>query len=146
MKVRCINNEGAFLRNFEYDSMKNEGVSGRFGATGYTTYEELTLGAEYLVMGVIIFKTHQGYLVDDGGFISVCPCQLFEVIDDKVNTFWHFRLIDNEEDIYPFIQAIFGYPELCADKMAYENLIVNKEEVTERIYFRRKIELEKEYK
>ena len=32
--------------------------------------------------------------------ISSCPCQLFEVVDDKLGTNWHFRLINKEEDIY----------------------------------------------
>jgi hypothetical protein len=94
-------------------------------------------------MGIIIFDTYQAYLVDDNGFISACPCQLFKVIDDKISANWHFRLIDKEEDIYPYIQAIFGYPELCSDKKAYENLI-EEDVLTQQIYFRRKIELEKE--
>jgi hypothetical protein len=69
---------------------------------------------------------------------------LFEVVDSKVSPHWHFRLIEKDEDIYPFVQAVFGYPELCSDKKSYENLIVEMEEDTIRIYFRRKMELEKE--
>ena len=95
-------------------------------------------------MGLIFFETYQAYLIDDKGFISACPCQLFEVIDSKVNSNWHFRLIEKDEDIYPFVQAICGYYELCYDKKAYENIIVEKDEESQRIYFRRKIELEKE--
>ncbi len=94
-------------------------------------------------MGIIIFETCQTYLIDDSGLIGAFPCQLFEVVDDKINAGWHFRLIDKDEEIYPFVQAIFGYPELCSDKKAYENLIVEMEEDTQRLYFRRKIELEK---
>ncbi len=143
MKVRCINNTGEALRAFEYKELEKS-LLGRFGATGHTTYGGITIGAEYLVMGVIIFETYQAYLIDDNGFISASPCQLFEVIDSKVNSNWHFRLIDKEESIYPFVQSIFGYPELCTDKKSYENLIVEMEEEYQRIYFRRKIELEKE--
>ncbi len=145
MKVRCINNTGEALRPYEYKSLEKD-MLGRFGATGYTAYGDggLTIGDEYLVMGIIIFETYQGYLIDYGGFPSVIPCQLFEIIDDKVNSNWHFRLIEKDEDIYPFVQAILGYPELCSDKKAYENLIVEMEQDTQRIYFRRKIELEKE--
>jgi hypothetical protein len=119
----------------------NKDELGRFGATGHTKYG-LQIGKEYLVMGVIIFETYQAYLIDDDGFISACPCQLFEVLDGKINSDWDFRLIDKDEEIYPFVQAIFGYPELCSDKKAYENLIVEKEERAERIYYRRKMELE----
>lgn len=144
MKIRCINNTGEALRPYEYKSLAKN-MLGRFGATGYSQYGgEVGIGREYLVMGLIIFETYQAYLIDDNGFISACPCQLFEVIDSKVNSNWHFRITEKNEDIYPFIQALFGYDELCFDKKAYENLIVEKDEEAQRIYFRRKIELEKE--
>ncbi len=122
------------------DSEKN--ILGRFGATGHTVYGEIKIGAEYLVMGLIVFETYQAYLIDDNGFISVCPCQLFEVLDDKLYSNWHFRIIEKNEDIYPFVQAIFSYPELCSDKKAYENLIVERDEESQQIYFKRKLELE----
>jgi hypothetical protein len=143
MKVRCIYNTGDALRKYEYKSLEKE-MLGRFGATGYSQYNELDIGKEYLVMGLIIFETYQAYLLDDNGFISACPCQLFEVVDSKINLNWHFRLIEKHEDIYPFVQAVFGYYELCFDKKSYENLIVEKDEESQRIYFKRKIELEKE--
>lgn len=143
MKVRCIKNTGEALRSYEYKPLEKD-MLGRFGATGYSQYGEIGIGREYIVMGFIIFETYQAYLIDDNGFISACPCQLFEVVDNKVNSNWHFRLIEKDEDIYPFVQAVFGYPELCSDKKAYENLIVEMDEDTQRIYFRRKMELEKE--
>jgi hypothetical protein len=143
MKVRCMKNTGEALRPYEYKPLE-KGMLGRFGVTGYSQYGEIGIGREYIVMGLIIFETYQAYLIDDSGFISACPCQLFEVVDNKVNSNWHYRLIEKDEDIYPFVQAVFGYPELCSDKKAYENLIVEMEEDAQRIYFRRKIELEKE--
>jgi hypothetical protein len=33
-----------------------------------------------------------------------------------------------DEDIYPLIQMVMGYPEFCSDRMAYENLIAEKDE------------------
>lgn len=143
MKVRCINNTGEFLRPFENKSLEKD-MLGRFGTTGYSEYNELDIGNEYLVMGIIIFETYQAYLIDDNGLISACPCQLFEVIDNNINSNWHFRITEKNEDIYPFIQSIFGYHELCSDENAYENLIVEKEEEAKQIYFKRKIELEKQ--
>jgi hypothetical protein len=119
-------------------------MMGRFGATGYSQYNELDIGKEYLVMGIIVFRTYQAYLIDDSGFISACPCQLFEITDNRVNSNWHFRITDKEEETYPFIQAIFGYFELCSDKNAYERLIVEKEEYAKETYFRQKMELENE--
>jgi hypothetical protein len=142
MIIKCLYNTGDALRKYEYKSLEKE-MLGRFGATGYSQYNELNIGKEYLVMGLIIFETHQAYLIDDNGFISVCPCQLFEIIDSKVNSNWHFRQIEKDEDIYPFLQAVFGYYELCFDKKAYENLIVERNEESQRTYFKRKIELEK---
>ena len=88
-----------------------------------------------------IFDTYQAYLIDDDAFISVCPCPLFEVIDDRIATNWHFRLLTEGEDAYPYIQAIFGYDELCLERNAYENLIVEKEERAQHTYFMRKIEM-----
>ena len=143
MKVRCIYNTGEALRPYEYQSL-GKNVLGRFGATGYSQYGEITVRAEYLVMGIIIFQAYQAYLIDDNGFIAACPCQLFEVIDDKIGSNWHFRMVEKGEDIYPFVQAVFGYYELCFDKKSYENLIVEKDEATQGIYFRRKVEFENE--
>ncbi len=141
MKIKCLYNKGEDLRAYENKSNLKKGELGRFGVTEYTQFG-LTISKEYLVMGIIIFKTHQAYLIDDDGFISTFPCQLFEIIQDGLVNNWHFRLINKEEVIYPFVQAVFGYPELCYDKKAYENLIVEKTEEAERTYFKRKMELE----
>lgn len=67
---------------------------------------------------------------------------MFEVIESKINTNWHFRIIEKSEEIDPFVHAMSGYPELCLNKRAYENLIAEMEEEAQLIYFRRKIELE----
>lgn len=144
MKVRCLYNTGEALRPFEYKSLA-KGVLGRFGATGFSEYGGITLGQEYLVMGVIFFQTYQAYLIDDNGLISACPCQLFEIVDNKVSSNWRFRLIDKDENIYPFIQAIMGYPELCSNKNEYEDLIVEMEKTSVDKYFCRKKELTKEF-
>ncbi len=143
MKARCVYNTGNALRAYEYKHLSKD-VLGRFGATGYSEYNELEIGKEYLVMGIIIFETYQAYLIDDDDFVFACPCQLFEITDNILGSNWYFRLIEKEEDIYPFIQAIFGYNELCFDKKSYENLIVEKDEEIIKIYFRRKAELRKE--
>ena len=143
MKVRCVYNTGEALRVYENSPQKKNEFR-RFGSSENSQFNEITIGKEYLVMGIIVFETYQAYLIDDQGFISACPCQLFEVVDGEINTNWFFRIIDKDEDIYPFVQAIFGYPELCFNKKSYENLIVEKDEESQRIYFRCKIEQEKE--
>lgn len=137
MKVRCKYNTGQDLRRYENKLLKEEEL-GRFGTTANSIYGEITVGREYLVMGMIMFESYLSYLVDDDGLISACPCQLFEVVDDKVDPKWHFRLIEKEEDIYPYIQAIWGYYELCFDRNSYEKLIVEKAEDVYQTYFKRK--------
>lgn len=141
MKVRCLFNTGKRLRFFEYDNLADENVFGRFGTSELTEFE-ITIGKDYLVMGIIIFETYQGYLIDDNQFITVCPCQLFEVLDEKISTNWQFRLINKGETIYPYVQAIFGYPELCNEVNSYENLIVERDALSYEIYFKRKLEFE----
>ncbi len=144
MKVRCINNTGKSLIQFEKSEILDNNLFGRFGTSECSEFNELSIGKEYLVMGIIVFDSYQAYLVDDGGLISACPCQLFEEVDSKVSSNWHFRLIEKDEEIYPYVQAIFGYYELCFEKKAYENLIIEREEGTTFTYFSRKVELEKE--
>ncbi len=141
MKVRCINNTGLSLRTYEFEQISDEKVIGRFGVSELTEFG-ITLGKEYLVMGLIIFKTHQAYLIDENGLISTFPCQLFEIIDKRINPNWYFRLIENNEEIYPFVQAIFGYAELCNEKQAYMNLIVEMKDDAKQNYFNRKLEFE----
>lgn len=140
MKVRCTNNTGAYFRDYEYKSL-DEDVYGRFGITARGQYA-IELGEEFLVMGIIVFQTYQAYLIDYAGHIFTCPCQLFEIIDNRINANWHFRLIDKGENIYPFIQAISGYYELCADKQSYENLIVEMDKAYYHTYFNAKKELQ----
>lgn len=140
MKIRCINKTGNSLRAFEYQSIVKKEVFGRFKVSALIEFD-IEIGKEYIVMGLIIFESYQAYIIDDEGYISVYPCQLFEVIDNEISSNWHFRLIDKDEEIYPFVQAIFGYDELCSNKNAYEELIVEKNEEQQRIYFREKLKL-----
>jgi hypothetical protein len=115
---------------------------GRFGTTEYTEYGEIEIGKEYLVMGMILLESHLAYLVDSNAMVSACPCQLFEINDSTLSPNWHFRVIGHDESMYPFIQAIWGYYELCFDKNAYEKLIVEQDSAAIRLYFNRKLEFE----
>jgi len=133
MKIKCLYNSGEVLLNF---SRRPEGTSIA------TKYSMIEVNKEYLVMGIIQFETHMSYLIDDG-LVFTCPVQLFEVIDSKLPMNWYFRIPTKEEDIYPYVEALYGYYELCFEKKAYENLIVEKDEASLRTYFRRKIEYEK---
>lgn len=143
MKVKCIYNTGESLKPYEDKPLKKDEF-GRFGTTEYTVFGQLEVGKEYLVMGIITFQTFIAYLIDDNGSIAACPCQLFEIIDNTVTASWQFRLVEKDEGIYPYVQGLLGYPELCTDKMSYENLIIEQNEDAVRIYFKRKMEIEKD--
>ncbi|HZV68959.1 MAG TPA: hypothetical protein VFG10_05415 [Saprospiraceae bacterium] len=140
MKVRARYNTGEDLKDYEIKSLRKEEF-GRFGASVFSIYGEIENGKEYLVMGMIMFESYLGYLIDDNGFISTCPCYLFEIVDNKITPNWHFRLVGKEEETYPFVQAIWSYYELCFDKRAYESLIIEKTEESHQIYFKRKFEM-----
>lgn len=141
MKVRCIYNTGEALRVYENKPLIKDEL-GRFGATGHTEFG-LDIGKEYIVMGMILGEGTLDYLIDDGGYASAYPYPLFEVVDNKIPSLWFFKALKNTDENYPYQEAIWGYYELVFDDAHYEKL-VEMEEDAQRIYFRRKIELEKE--
>jgi hypothetical protein len=140
MRIRCVYNTGEALRAYETKSLsKNE--FGRFGETGYTEYG-IEISKEYLVMGMIFGEGTLDYLIDDGGYISAYPYPLFVVIDNKLPSSWFFKSLTNTHKNYPYQEAILGYYELVLEDSHYEKLVDGEEDAC-RIYFRRKIELEK---
>ena len=142
MKVRCINNTGKSIRQYEYKSLKKEQL-GRFGATEYTQFG-LEIGKEFLVMGMLFGEGAVDYLIDDGGYISAYPYPLFEIIDNKIPSFWYYKAFCCADEKYPYREAVWGYYELVFDDMHYEQL-VDVEKVAYQIYFKRKMELEQEF-
>lgn len=141
MKVRCVHNTGESLQAYEYQSLTKTEL-GRFGATAQTEYG-LVIGKEYFVMGMILGEGVLDYLIDDGGHISAYPYPLFEIIDNKLPSSWFFKVFKNTDENYPYQEAIWGYYELVVDDSHYEKLVDGSEEA-QRIYFKRKIEFEKE--
>lgn len=141
MKIRCINNTGEALKGYENRLLNNDEL-GRFGATVNTIFG-LKIDKEYLVMGMILGEGVLDYLIDDGGYISAYPYPLFEVVNNKLPSSWFFKALKNTHKSYPYKEAIWGYYELVFDENHYEKL-VDIDEESMRIYFRRKIELEKE--
>jgi hypothetical protein len=141
MKVRCLHNVGEALRPYENKSLKSDQF-GRFGASAHTEYG-IEIGKEYIVMGMVLGGGGLSYLIDCVGVISVYPYPLFEVIDNSINTSWFFRAFKITDGFFPYQETIWGYKELALDETHYEKLIEGEEEA-QRIYFRRKIELENE--
>ena len=144
MKIRCIYNTGEAIRVYENKSLSKDEL-GRFGATALTKYGGLTIGNEYLVMGMLLGEGCLDYLIDHDGYIAAYPYPLFEIIDNKLPLSWFFKSLKNTDENYPYQEAIWGYHELVFVDNHYEKLVDVDEEAC-RIYFRRKMELEKELK
>jgi len=142
MKVRCVYNSGDELLKYNKNQKKYNEL-GRFGSTKYTEFG-ITLNKEYIVMGMILGKSALEYLIDDDGIISSYPYPLFEVIDNKIPSNWFFKSYNYFDKKYPYIEAIWGYYELVFDDNHYSSLIEGNR-AAERIYFKRKIEIEKMY-
>jgi hypothetical protein len=103
----------------------------------------LELDKEYLIMGIMLTEKQLWYMIDEEGAPNFYPYQLFEVTDNSINSNWYFKLYSRDEGGYPFSkEAIWGYHELCFDENHYEQLIDREPEAL-RLYFKRKIELEK---
>ncbi len=139
MKVKCIYNTGEALRPYEYKPLEKE-VFGRFGASANTEFG-LTIGEEFLVMGMILGKDCLTYLINDGSLIGCYPYALFEVIDNKLPNSWFFKSFKNTDEMYPYQESVWGYYELVFDVNHYEKLVEMDEEAS-RIYFKRKMDLE----
>jgi len=134
MKVKCLYNTGEVLMGYPSKPM---------GITKSTEYGLLKIDKEYIVMGIILGEGVLGYLIDDGGIISACPYQLFEIKENKLPPNWYFKAFAEGEGVYPYQEAIWGYKELVLNEGHYEKLIEQEDEAM-RIYFRRKVEFEKE--
>ncbi|MEM9685430.1 MAG: hypothetical protein AAF934_00730, partial [Bacteroidota bacterium] len=121
MKVRCVHNTGEALRAYESKELsKNE--LGKFGATCHTDFG-VTIGKEYVVMGMLMGEGVLDYLIDDGGNISAYPYPLFEVIDSNLSPNWFFKSYKNTDKSYPYQEAVWGYHELVFDDAHYEKLV-----------------------
>lgn len=142
MRVRCIHNRGIDLRPYEYKPITNNEIFGRFGSSGMTEFNEVKIGREYLVMGILLGEGALYYLIDDGADIDICPYPLFEVIDHTLPSSWFFKASKHTDSLYPYQEAVWGYYEFVFDDSHYEKL-VDMEEGAMQIYFKRKRELEK---
>jgi hypothetical protein len=142
MRVKCIYNTGKDLRQFELKEFHGNNEVGRFGATGNTLYNEIDIGEEYYVGGIIVSDSCVKYLIDSGGYVFSLPAYLFETIDDKFNENWSFCLVGKKHPLYPNVEVIIGYKELCNNTSHYNDLLEVDIEA-QKIYFLRKIEIEK---
>jgi len=110
-----------------------------FNSGGYG----IELNEEYVVMGITLYSDSNCYyyLIDTNGKPTWYPYLLFEIIDNRLPSNWFLKLYNPDTEIE--ITSILGFEELCNDEDFYDKLIERNDEVM-RIYFKRKIELEKE--
>lgn len=102
-------------------------------------YAELTTGQEYLAMGIILGEGQNMYLIDVDDIPSLYPAILFEDTLVSIPSHWYYRTILISHQIFPYIQAIWGYYELCSDISHYSKLIDRHEQALH-TYSRRKNE------
>lgn len=133
MKVKCIHNTGKILLDYPRRPL---------GTSQETQYEELEIGKQYLVMGIIMTNGYLAYLIDDRGLISACPAPLFEIIDNTIPYNWFFKSYSPDNSNFVNIEAVLGYHELVFDDGHFEKLI-DMDEKAHLIYFKRKLDLEK---
>jgi hypothetical protein len=127
MKVICKHNDpsnlpGGIPDNFDYG---------------------LEINKEYLVTGILTFKQSDDlyFLVDESGRPSWFPFQIFETINNELPKNWFVKI--NAGNDYVDYKNLFGFNELCNDDDFFNQLLERDEEAMQ-VYFRRKIELEKE--
>ena len=128
IKIKCIYNDPNDLpdgipNNFDYG---------------------LEVDKEYLVMGIAIFKKSDNlyFLVDENSCPNWFPSQIFDITHNSLHYNWFMKVnFDNEHVDY---KNLIGFDELCNDENFF-NLLLERDENAMRIYFRRKIEMEKEF-
>lgn len=127
MKVVCKYNDPSNLPsgipdNFDYGLIQNK---------------------EYLVTGIMTFKQSNDlyFLVDENGRPSWFPFQIFETTNNELPKNWYIKV--NLGNDYVDYKNLIGFSELCNNK-DYFNLLLERDEEAMHVYFRRKIELEKE--
>ncbi|MDY6805441.1 MAG: hypothetical protein SXA11_16760 [Cyanobacteriota bacterium] len=89
MKIRCIANTGASLREHYLDPNGGYTKDLEFG---------LTIGKEYVVYAFYEWEGQVWYYIADDHYMYYPmqnPAPLFEVIDDRLSKYWRFKLWEN---------------------------------------------------
>ncbi|MBN2695090.1 hypothetical protein JXR93_10530 [bacterium] len=102
----------------------------------------LELYKEYLVMGILTFKDTNElyYLIDENGFPSWFPNQIFEITNNELPIDWFIKI--NTSNDYLSYKNLIGFDELCNNEDFFYDLLERDKKVLQ-IYYKRKIELEK---
>lgn len=103
----------------------------------------LELNKEYVVMGLLTYKKSENlyFLIDESGRPGWFPFQIFKLTENTLHSNWHLKI--NVNDQHSDYYNLIGFQELCSQE-GYFNKLLERDEVAMQIYFRRKIEYEKE--
>ena len=128
MKVKCLYND---------PSNVGEGIPNDFDYG-------LEINKEYLVMGIMTFKKSDNlyFLIDEDSRPGWFPHQIFEIESNELPFNWFVRI--NKDNKHTDYRNLIGFAELCNDEDFF-NKLLERDESTLRTYFRRKMELEKEW-
>lgn len=104
----------------------------------------LEINKEYLVMGIMTFKKSDNlyFLIDEDSRPGWFPHQIFEIESNELPFNWFVRI--NKDNKHTDYRNLIGFAELCNDEDFF-NKLLERDEATLRTYFRRKMELEKEW-
>jgi hypothetical protein len=82
MLARCIANTGQHFSNFPKKP---------FGWSEHTVYGQLEIGKDYRLLGMIMLDGWLYYFISN--FVaSPCPSELFNLVDHKLPSTWHFKI------------------------------------------------------
>ena len=128
MKVECQANQGDALPDSYFD--RGYSRASRF---------DLKLGNHYSVYGICLHLGDILYLLlGEGQRPGWYPAELFEVIDGKLHSSWHYTFLGFESEL----NAIWGYNELVNDSEYFDQLS-NLEDPALIIFEKRRMELPK---
>jgi hypothetical protein len=138
MKAICIQTTSEGFDLHEVTTVFSNDFDYNYGGYG------IELGKEYTIMGIVLYNDSNClyYLIDVNGRPDWFPYLLFEISDNSLPRNWFIKL--NGKMKSSDINCLWGFEELCNVQDFYHQLI-EREETAMRIYFRRKIEIEKEY-
>jgi hypothetical protein len=105
------------------------------------TYFPVTKGGEYIVMGMVIYKTSNCiyYLVNNLGRPHWIPYQLFDISDNQLPPHWFMKIFDKKTSPGGLFY-LSGFDELCNNDDFHDALIESEQWALD-IYFKRKDEI-----
>lgn len=132
MKVICIDN-----------TAQNLDLTEVIDITNHEHRYALTMGAEYMVMGTVMYKKSRClyYLVDHEDLPQWVPHLLFDIVDNSIPPSWYTKTPDTEE--LKSLSFLMGFDELC-NYDGYYNLLLAKDDIAIMVYFERKEQIENE--